>query len=135
MTRVGAQAQPPFAVAVAQARAGQYQEAVATLDAAIRANPKGGENLYLLLADCHTQLADPAKAERRCAPACASILLRPSSSALGSAAIPCEGRQQRGGYLARARREMLPRDPQAKHYYAQWAYLNARERICVAQET
>ena len=38
-----------------------------------------------------------------------------------------------GTLLARAAK-MLPRDPQARHYYAQWAYLNARERICVEQE-
>ena len=38
-----------------------------------------------------------------------------------------------GTLLARAAK-MMPRDAQARHYYAQWAYLNARERICVDQE-
>jgi tetratricopeptide (TPR) repeat protein len=38
-----------------------------------------------------------------------------------------------GTLLARAAK-MLPLDPQARHYYAQWAYLNARERICIDQE-
>jgi tetratricopeptide (TPR) repeat protein len=38
-----------------------------------------------------------------------------------------------GSLLARAAK-MLPQDPEAKHYYAQWAYLNARDRICVQQE-
>jgi tetratricopeptide (TPR) repeat protein len=52
----------PLSVAVAQFQAGHYQEAVATLTAAIRANPKGGENLYLLLSECYAQQADPAKA-------------------------------------------------------------------------
>ena len=38
-----------------------------------------------------------------------------------------------GALLAHAAK-MLPRDPEAKHYYAQWAYLNGRDRICVEQE-
>ena len=81
-----AQRQPPLAAAAAQAQAGHFDQAAATLVAAIRGNPKAGENSYLLLSECYSQLGDPAKAE-------------------------------------------------AKHYYAQWAYLNARERICVQQES
>ena len=52
----------PLSLAVDQVQAGHYPEAAATLTAAIRANPKGGENLYLLLSECYVQLADPAKA-------------------------------------------------------------------------
>ena len=36
--------------------------------------------------------------------------------------------------LARATRA-LPGNPEARHYYAQWAYLNDRDRICMQQET
>jgi predicted Zn-dependent protease len=125
----------PFDVALDQAQAGQCQEAIATLDAAIRANPKGGENLYLLLADCHTQLADPAKAEQalraglRAYPS-APILERTLGQLLFRVRFDSS---EAGALLARAAK-MMPRDAQAKHYYAQWAYLNARERICVDQE-
>jgi tetratricopeptide (TPR) repeat protein len=125
----------PLDAALGQAQAGQYQEAVATLEAAIRTNPKGGDTLYLLLADCHTQLADPAKAEAalraglRAYPA-APILERALGQLLFRARVDSS---EAGTLLARAAK-MMPRDPQARHYYAQWAYLNARERICVDQE-
>jgi tetratricopeptide (TPR) repeat protein len=129
------QAQSPLAVAVAQVQAGQYREAVTTLEAAIRTDPKGGENLYALLAECYTQLADPATAQAtlraglRAYPA-APILER----ALGQLLFRARYDSNEAGTLLAHAAKMLPRDPQAKHYYAQWAYLNARERICVEQE-
>ena len=125
----------PFAVAVEQAQQGQFQEAVATLEAAIRTNPKGGENLYLLLADCYMQLADPAKAEAtlraglRAYPA-APMLER----SLGQLLFRIKFDSSEAGTLLASAAKLLPRDPQAKHYYAQWAYLNARERTCIEQE-
>ena len=129
---LASQAPPPLAAALAQVQAGQYREAVTTLEAAIRTNPKGGEDLYLLLAECYTQLADPAKAEAtlraglRVYPA-APILER----ALGQLLFRTRYDSSEAGTLLAHAAKMLPRDPQARHYYAQWAYLNARERICV----
>jgi tetratricopeptide (TPR) repeat protein len=38
-----------------------------------------------------------------------------------------------GQLLARAVAQ-TPGDPESRHYYAQWAYMNSRERICAAQE-
>jgi hypothetical protein len=125
----------PLAVAVDQAQAGKCQEAIATLDAAIRTNPKGDENLYLLLADCHTQLANPAKAE---AALRAGLRVYPSAPilerTLGQLLFRIKFDSSEAGALLARAAKMMPRDAQAKHYYAQWAYLNARERICVAQE-
>jgi tetratricopeptide (TPR) repeat protein len=132
---VAGQARDPFAEAVDLAQAGRCREAVNTLDAAIRANPKGGENFYLLLADCHTQLADTATAEAalrsglRIYPS-APILERSLGQLLFRITVDST---EAGALLARAAK-MMPRDAQARHYYAQWAYLNARERICVEQE-
>jgi tetratricopeptide (TPR) repeat protein len=135
ITTLAAQSQPPIAVAMGQAQAGQFKEAVATLDAAIRANPKGGETLYLLLSDCYTQLGDPAKAETALR---AGLKIYPASPnlerALGQLLFRTKFDSVEAGTLLAHAAKMLPRDPQAKHYYAQWAYLNARERICVAQE-
>jgi tetratricopeptide (TPR) repeat protein len=135
LTGVGAQAQPPLAIAVGQAQAGQCQEAIATLDAAILANPKGGENLYLLLGECHTQLADPAKAE---AALRAGLRVYPSAPilarTLGQLLFRIKFDSSEAGALLAGAAKMMPRDAQARHYYAQWAYLNARERICVDQE-
>jgi len=129
------QARAPFAVAVAQAEAGQCREAVATLDAAIRADPKGGENIYLLLADCHAKLADPSKAE---AALRAGLRVYPSAPilerTLGQLLFRGKYDSSEAGTLLARAAKMLPRDAQARHYYAQWAYLNARERICVDQE-
>lgn len=135
MTALAAQARPPLAVAVAQAQAGQYREAVATLDAAIRTQPKGGEQLYLLLAECHTQLADLEQAEGALR---AGLRVYPGAPllerSLGQLLFRLKyDSSEAGALLARAAKAM-PRDPQARHYYAQWAYLNARERICVDQE-
>lgn len=132
VTCLAFQAQSPFSVAVGQVQTGKYQEAAATLEAAIRTNPKGGENLILLLSECYTQLADPAKASAtlraglRVYPA-AAVLER----ALGQLLFRSQYDSSEAGTLLAHAAKMLPRDPEAKHYYAQWAYLNARDRICV----
>lgn len=135
LSGLAVQAQSPLTVAVAQAQAGQCHEAVATLDAAIRTDPKGGETPYLLLADCHTQLADPTKAE---AALRAGLRVYPSAPVLertlGQLLFRIKYDSNEAGALLARAAKLMPRDAQAKHYYAQWAYLNARERICVDQE-
>jgi tetratricopeptide (TPR) repeat protein len=129
------QAPSPFAVALAPFQAGQYQEAVTKLEAAIRADPKGGENLYLLLAESYTQLTDRAKAE---AALRAGLRVYPAAPllerALGQLLFRARYDSSEAGTLLAHAAKMLPRDPEARHYYAQWAYLNGRERICVDQE-
>ncbi len=135
VTAAAAQPRPPIAVAAAEAEAGRFQDAVATLNAAIKANPKGGENLYLLLADIHTQLADPDKA---IAALRAGLKAYPAAPVLERSLVQLLFRvkfdnTEAGTLLARAAKA-LPLDPQARHYYAQWAYLNARERTCIDQE-
>ncbi len=132
VTGVASQARSPLELAVAHVQAGQCQKAVTTLEAAIRSDPKGGENLYLLLSECHARLADPEKATAtlraglRVYPA-APILERALGRLLFRARYDSS---EAGALLARAAK-MLPRDPEAKHYYAQWAYLNGQDRICV----
>jgi tetratricopeptide (TPR) repeat protein len=135
MTGLAAQAKEPLSVAVGQAQAGQFQEAVVTLEAAIRTNPKGGEDPYLLLADCYTRLSDAAKAEATLRAGLRAYPVAPIlERALGQLLFRIKFDSSEAGALLAHAAKMLPRDPQAKHYYAQWAYLNARERICVAQE-
>lgn len=130
-----AQPRPPFDAAVAQAQAGRFQDAVVTLEAAIRADAKGGENLYLLLADCYTQLSDPAKAATALR---AGLRAYPGAPrlerSLGQLLFREKFDSSEAGTLLAGAAKALPRDPEARHYYAQWAYLNARERICVDQE-
>ncbi len=135
VTCLVSQARPPLSVAAGEMQAGHYQEAAVTLEAAIRANPKGGDNLYLLLSECYVQLAEPAKASAtlraglRAYPA-APVLQR----ALGQLLFRSKTDSSEAGTLLANAAKMLPRDPEAKHYYAQWTYLNARDRICVQQE-
>jgi tetratricopeptide (TPR) repeat protein len=135
LTGVPAQSKTPFAAALSQAEAGQCREAVATLDAAIRTNPKVGEHFYLLSADCHARLDDPAKAE---AALRAGLKAYPGAPilerTLGQLLFRTKFDSTEAGTLLAGAAKMMPRDAQAKHYYAQWAYLNARERICVDQE-
>lgn len=135
MTGGAGQPQSPVAVAASQAQAGRFQDAVATLDAAIKSNPKGGEALYLLLAECHTQLGNQAVAVTVLRTGLgvypgAGLLERTLGQLLFRASFDSV---EAGTRLAHAVK-VLPGDPQAKHYYAQWAYLNARERICIDQE-
>ena len=129
------QPRSPLDVAMTQLQAGQCQDAITTLEAAIRTDPKGGETLYLLLAECYTQLADPAKAG---ATLRAGLHVYPAAPtlerALGQLLFRARYDSSEAGALLAHAAKMLPRDPQAKHYYAQWAYLNGRERICVEQE-
>ena len=125
----------PLAVAVGQVQAGQLQEAIATLEAAIRSDPRGGENLYMLLAECHARLADFEKAQGALR---AGLRVYPGAPilerALGQLLLLAKSDSSEAGVLLANAAKMMPRDPQAKHSYAQWAYLNARERICVEQE-
>ena len=136
LTGLAAQAPPsPFSAALAQVQAGQYQEAAATLAAAVRANPKAGENAYLLLSECYMHMSDNTKATAtlrsglRAYPA-APVLER----ALGELLFHRNSDSSEAGSLLAHATKMLPRDPEAKHYYAQWAYLNSRDRVCVQQE-
>jgi predicted Zn-dependent protease len=127
--------QSPLTAAVAQVQSGHPQEAAATLEAAIRANPKGGEDLYLLLSACYVQLADPAKATARLRAGLRAYPAMPVlERALGQLLFHDKVDSNEAGTLLAHAAKMLPRDPEAKHYYAQWAYLNARDRICVQQE-
>src|SRR6188768_2752534 len=115
LTGVAAQARPPLAVAVGQVQAGRYQEAVATLEAAIRADPKGGENLYLLLADCYVQLADPAKAESTLRAGLRTYPAAPTlERSLGQLLFRVKFDSNEAGTLLAHAAKMLPRDPQAK---------------------
>src|SRR5262249_32802652 len=87
------------------------QEAVAPLQAAIRANPKSGENRCLFLSQCYVQLGDPAKAQAtlraglRAYPA-APVLER----ALGQLLFRAKYDSSEAGTLLGHAAKMLPRD-------------------------
>jgi len=54
--------------------------------------------------------------------------------ALGQLLFRAKVDSSEAGTLLAHAAKMLSRDPEAKHYYAQWAYLNGSVRICVQQE-
>jgi tetratricopeptide (TPR) repeat protein len=135
LTGLASQAPSPLDVAVTRLEAGQYQEAITILEAAIHAHPKGGENLYLLLSECYARLAD---AEKATATLRAGLGVYPAAPilerALGQLLFRARYDSSEAGTLLARAAKMLPRDPEARHYYAQWAYLNGQDRICVEQE-
>jgi tetratricopeptide (TPR) repeat protein len=135
MRSVPAQAPSALDVAVSQAQAGRCQDAITALEATIQQAATGGANLYVLLSSCYTQMADTAKAV---ATLRAGLRAHPASPVLERALgqLLFRGRYdnvEAGALLGRAARA-LPKDPEARHYYAQWAYLNGRDRICVEHE-
>lgn len=125
----------PLALAADQVRSGRYSDAIATLDAAIRANPRAGEDAYLLLAHVHGERADTALAIDTLR---AGLRVYPSAPAiegvLGQLLFRDRYDSSEAGVLLARTAKMRPRDPAARHYYAQWAYLNGRELVCVEQE-
>jgi thioredoxin-like negative regulator of GroEL len=127
--------QNPLPAAQSKLQTGDYHEAVRILAAAIRANAQASAPVYLLLADCYLRIQDMENAQ-------ATLTERPARSsrfagfrtALGELLFHAKvDSSQAGMHLARAAKA-LPRDPEASHYFAQWAYLNARDRICAQQE-
>lgn len=125
----------PLAVAKAQAAAGRCSDALVSLEEIIRSNPKSDAGTYLLLAHCYRELRQPEATVKvfrdglRIWPA--SPLLE---RGLGELLFQAQYDSSEAGALLEHAARLLPRDPEAKHYYAQWAYLNARDRICVKQE-
>jgi tetratricopeptide (TPR) repeat protein len=127
--------QSPLPAAIAEVQAGHYQEAAARLDRSIRANPKAGENVYLLLSECYLHLSDNAKASATLRAGLRAYPAAPAlERALGELLFHSKSDSSEAGTLLAHAAKMLPRDPEAKHYYAQWAYLNSRDRICVQKE-
>ena len=125
----------PVATAQMQAARGQCAEAVETLTTLLKGTAKAPVPAYLLLGFCQGQLGRPdaamdaLRAGLKAWPA-APLLER----TLGERLFQAQYDSTEAGKLLEHAARLLPRDPEAKHYYAQWAYLNARHRICATQE-
>jgi tetratricopeptide (TPR) repeat protein len=90
---------------------------------------------YLMASFCHQQaghLQEAVTVLRR------GLKIRPATPvlerALGEILFRLEPEASEAGTLLEHAARLLPRDPEARHYYAQWAFLNSRQRICAAQE-
>jgi tetratricopeptide (TPR) repeat protein len=131
----GAFQNSPISLATEQAAAGRYAAAAEILTKSLESNPKSGEPSYLLLSNCHLQMEQPGKAVDTLR---MGLRIYPAAPTLERMLGEILFRQkydstEAGTLLAHAAKAMA-RDPEAKHYYAQWAYLNARDRICTLQE-
>jgi tetratricopeptide (TPR) repeat protein len=125
----------PLSQAAEQARAGRYADAAAILTKALQSHPQGDENSFLLLSECYLRLDDPDKAIETLRAALRIYPAKPSlERMLGEILFRRKSDSSEAGTLLGHAVKMMPRDPEAKHYYAQWAYLNARDRICAQQE-
>jgi tetratricopeptide (TPR) repeat protein len=54
---------------------------------------------------------------------------------LGEILLRQDSSSGEAGELLRRASTALATDPESKHYYAQWAYLNAHDKICASEET
>lgn len=130
---------PPGSTALRAAeqllRQNRYEEAIANLDATLQHDPHAGEAVWILLVRCYENMGNPEAALRTLR---AGLRANPDSVRLslnlGEVLFRLkEDSPEAGTLLARAV-AALPRDAEARHYYAQWAFLNDKENECAANE-
>jgi Flp pilus assembly protein TadD len=113
----------------------RYEEAITKLGASRQQNPPSAEVAWLLLAHCYEDEGKPGESLRTLRagskdnPASQRLLL-----SLGELLFRLQqDNPEAGAVLARAAGAM-PRDAEARHYYAQWAFLNDKEGECAVHE-
>lgn len=128
-------AQASLALAESQFRSGDCKGVTETLAALLQSEPRPGETSYWLLAQCSMRLGrseDAILALRN------GLLAHPESATLGlnlgQVLFQKDPANAEAGELLRLAAAALPNDPESRHYYAQWAYLNNRDEICVRSE-
>lgn len=118
-----------------QAKEGNCAAAVQTLTSALASSPAPTAATYLALSDCDAQMNRPADAEQALRK---GLSAHPASRdlelALGELLLDVQTYSLEAGQLLEHSVRTAPRDPEARHSYAQWAYKNLRYRICAAQE-
>jgi tetratricopeptide (TPR) repeat protein len=116
-------------------RQNRYEDAIKELSAALQRQPQSGEAMWLLLARCYENVGRPAEALRTLQSA---VGFNPGSQrlslSLGEVLFRLKADSQEAGVLLAHASEAMPKDPEARHFYAQWAYLNDKEDQCVANE-
>lgn len=117
------------------ARENRFAEAITELNATLQREPQAGEAVYVLLARCYQNAGQPEDALRTLQ---AGLRANPSSPRLklhlGEVIFGLKADSQEAGKLLSQAAEALPRDAEAHHYYAQWAFLNDKENECAANE-
>jgi tetratricopeptide (TPR) repeat protein len=119
----------------ADAQAGRCREVAPAMESALTTSPKSGPEAWGLLGQCYQQLKQPEAAvdalKRGSAqyPANATLL-----KVLGETQFSLNRQSADAGKSLAEAVRLAPRDPEAHHYYAQWAFINFRERVCVTEE-
>jgi tetratricopeptide (TPR) repeat protein len=127
----------PSAVRAAEQllRQNRYADAIAGLNAALQQHLESGEAVWVLLARCYESLGQPEDALRTLR---AGLRANPNSPRLqlnlGEVVFRFKADSQEAGKLLLQASEAMPRNAEAHHYYAQWAFLNDKENECAANE-
>ena len=91
--------------------------------------------MWVLLARCYESVGKPEDALRTLR---AGVRAKPDSQRLplnlGEVLFQLKADSLEAGALLAHAVEAMPRDAEARHYYAQWAYLNDKENECAANE-
>ena len=125
----------PWDLGVRLAKQGNCAAAVQTLTSALASSPAPTAAPYLSLFDCYAKMNRPEDAEQILRE---GLLAHPTSPvlelALGELLMDLHSDSLEAGQLLEHSVRSAPRDPEARHSYAQWAHMNWRERTCVEQE-
>lgn len=111
----------------------------AAADATVRERLQGrsgpDDRARLLVADCYLRAGQVQSA---IAMLRGGLAAAPHSTilqrALGEALFREDPKSGEAGTLLRRVSQALPGDPEASHYYAQWAHVNRQDEICAAKE-
>jgi tetratricopeptide (TPR) repeat protein len=116
-------------------RENRYEDAIRELRATLEREPQSGEAVWVLLARCYESVGKPEDALRTLR---AGVRANPDSQRLplnlGEVLFQLKADSLEAGALLAHAVEAMPRDAEARHYYAQWAYLNDTEDVCAANE-
>jgi tetratricopeptide (TPR) repeat protein len=116
-------------------RENRYEDAIRELRATLEREPQSGEAVWVLLARCYESVGKPEDALRTLR---AGVRANPDSQRLplnlGEVLFQLKADSLEAGALLAHAVEAMPRDAEARHYYAQWAYLNDKENVCAANE-
>jgi len=113
----------------------RYEDAISELSTTLQREPQSGEAVWMLLARCYESVGKPEDALRTLR---AGLRANPDSQRLplhlGEVLFRLQPNNQEAGALLEHAVATMPRDAEARHYYAQWASLNDKEDQCAANE-
>ena len=121
--------------AMARFQAGDCDGVIAILSKAKTPDPQAGDVPYVLLAACYLQLGRVAEGMTVVRDGLAAV---PQSGLLkrmlAQQLFQEDPLRQEVGALLEGAMTALPGDPESRHYFAQWAYMNNRDKDCVQRE-